>query len=113
MCLSFHPSEPAVVAGGSFSGEVLVWNTGREGDPLLASSGFTDLGHKEPVAKVGVVPARYCQIDVPTLTVLIFTHFQVAFPHAVYHVWWLHTKFEDTYRHYGQYTCSKNLYSAV
>lgn len=52
MCLSFHPSEPAVVAGGSFSGEVLVWNTGREGDPLLASSGFTDLGHKEPVAKV-------------------------------------------------------------
>ena len=37
------------------SGEVRVWNTGVEGDPLLASSGFTDLGHKEPVAKVHVV----------------------------------------------------------
>ena len=35
-----------------FPGEIHVWNTGVEGDPLLASSGFTDLGHKEPVAKV-------------------------------------------------------------
>ena len=29
-----------------------MWNTGVEGDPLLATSGFSDLGHKEPVAKV-------------------------------------------------------------
>ena len=36
-------------------GEIHVWNTGVEGDPRLASSGFTDLGHKEPVAKVVVI----------------------------------------------------------
>ena len=104
MCVAFHPEQPAVVAGGTFSGkflsssylsfltltppflprshphhslyflpilknwylqdscfsyhfrsgEVRVWNTGVEGDPLLTSSGFTDLGHKEPVAKVHV-----------------------------------------------------------
>ena len=51
-CVSFHPELPAVIAGGTFSGEVRVWNTGLAGDPLLASSGFSDLTHKEPVAKV-------------------------------------------------------------
>ena len=52
MCVAFHPEHPAMVAGGTFNGEVRVWSTIAEGDPLLASSGFSDLGHKEPVAKV-------------------------------------------------------------
>ncbi len=52
MCVSCHPELPAVIAGGTFSGEVRVWNTGLTGEPLLASSGLSDLGHKEPVAKV-------------------------------------------------------------
>lgn len=43
---------PAVIAGGTFSGEVRVWNTGLTGDPLLACTGLSDLGHKEPVAQV-------------------------------------------------------------
>ena len=101
MCVAFHPEQPAIVAGGTFSGEssylllfplllpfhpqytlhishserliltkflggfssgeVRVWNTGAEGDPLLASSGFTDLGHKEPVAKVvWAVESMFC-----------------------------------------------------
>jgi len=42
----------------SSPGEIHVWNTGVEGDPRLASSGFTDLGHKEPVAKVVVITLR-------------------------------------------------------
>ena len=37
-------------------GEVMVWSTGREGDPLQFSSGLTDLGHKEPVSQVPAVP---------------------------------------------------------
>jgi WD40 repeat protein len=52
MCLSFHPDQPAVVAGGLFSGEVMVWKCGSEGDPLLASSGLTDSGHREPLSQV-------------------------------------------------------------
>lgn len=54
MCVSWHPEQPAVVAGGTFSGDIRIWNTGLSGDPLLASSGLSDLGHKEPVAKVCV-----------------------------------------------------------
>ena len=52
MCVSCHPELPGVIAGGTFSGEVRVWNTGLTGEPLVASSGLSDLGHKEPVAKV-------------------------------------------------------------
>ncbi len=54
MSVSFHPEFPAVIAGGTFCGEVRVWNTGLTGDPLVACSGLSDLGHKEPVAKVFV-----------------------------------------------------------
>ena len=55
MCVSCHPELPAVIAGGTFSGEIRVWNTGLTGEPLLASSRLSDLGHKEPVAKVGLI----------------------------------------------------------
>lgn len=58
MCVSFHPVLPAVIAGGTFNGEIRVWNTGSSGEPLLASSGFSELVHKEPISKVLV--ARYC-----------------------------------------------------
>ena len=53
MCVAFHPEHPALVAGGTFNGEVRIWNTSLEGDPLTASSGLSDLGHKEPIAEVG------------------------------------------------------------
>lgn len=55
MCVSCHPELPAVIAGGTFSGEVRVWNTGLTGEPLVSSSGLSDLGHKEPVAKVSTI----------------------------------------------------------
>ena len=54
MCVAFHPSQPALIAGGTFSGEVWLWNIGIETDPLLASSGLSDLGHKEPISKVRI-----------------------------------------------------------
>lgn len=57
--MSCHPELPAVIAGGTFSGEVRVWNTGLTGDPLLAYSGLSDLGHKEPVAQVNALTLRY------------------------------------------------------
>ena len=33
-------------------GEVRLVNFGSESEPLLASSGMSEVGHKEPVAKV-------------------------------------------------------------
>ncbi|XP_041371000.1 cytoplasmic dynein 2 intermediate chain 2-like [Gigantopelta aegis] len=52
MCLQFHPVNPAWIAGGSFNGEVLVWDLSREDDLVLATSGIGDDAHREPVAKV-------------------------------------------------------------
>ncbi|XP_064630583.1 cytoplasmic dynein 2 intermediate chain 2-like [Lineus longissimus] len=52
MCIAFHPKEPAVIVGGTFNGEVLVWNFSRDDDMLVASSGIGDDSHREPVSKV-------------------------------------------------------------
>ncbi|NWJ00730.1 WDR34 protein, partial [Crypturellus undulatus] len=49
MCLAFHPSQPSVVAGGLFSGEVVVWDTSRTEDPLISRTGMTDDTHTDPV----------------------------------------------------------------
>ncbi len=60
MCVCFHPEHPALIAGATFNGEVRVWNTSREGEPLIASSGLSDLGHKEPVSQVSGVSVTVC-----------------------------------------------------
>uniref|UniRef100_A0A7M4E1V5 Dynein 2 intermediate chain 2 n=1 Tax=Crocodylus porosus TaxID=8502 RepID=A0A7M4E1V5_CROPO len=52
MCLSFHPSEPSLIAGGLFSGEVMVWDTSRIEDPLIWRTGMTDDTHTDPVYQV-------------------------------------------------------------
>ena len=36
------------------TGELIVWSTGTEGDPLITSSGLAKAGHREPVAEVSV-----------------------------------------------------------
>lgn len=38
--------------GGLYSGEVLVWDTGRPEDPLLWRTGLTDDTHTDPVYQV-------------------------------------------------------------
>ena len=40
----FHPKEQALILAGGFSGELYIWSTTREGDPLMASS--TMYGHR-------------------------------------------------------------------
>jgi len=52
MCLEFHPSNPAWIAGGNFNGEVIVWDLSREDDLVVATSGIGDDAHREPVTKV-------------------------------------------------------------
>ncbi|XP_055257127.1 cytoplasmic dynein 2 intermediate chain 2 isoform X1 [Moschus berezovskii] len=56
MCLAFHPTQPAHVAGGLYSGEVLVWDMSRPEDPLLWRTGLTDDTHTDPVYQVVWLP---------------------------------------------------------
>ncbi|XP_006983447.2 cytoplasmic dynein 2 intermediate chain 2 [Peromyscus maniculatus bairdii] len=56
MCLAFHPTQPSHIAGGLYSGEVLVWDTSRPEDPLLWRTGLTDDTHTDPVYQVLWLP---------------------------------------------------------
>ncbi|CAN0328585.1 unnamed protein product, partial [Scytosiphon promiscuus] len=51
MCVSCHPLSPAIIAAGSFNGEVVVWDTSKD-EPLLATTKIDDLYHREPVTSV-------------------------------------------------------------
>ncbi|KAL0965145.1 hypothetical protein UPYG_G00277380 [Umbra pygmaea] len=56
MSLSFHPTVPSLIAGGLYSGEVVVWDTNRTQDPILAQTGLSADTHREPVYQVAWVP---------------------------------------------------------
>ncbi|XP_065593624.1 cytoplasmic dynein 2 intermediate chain 2 [Cyrtonyx montezumae] len=56
MCLAFHPSQPSLIAGGLFSGEVVVWDTSKTEDPLVWQTGMTDDTHTDPVCQVLWLP---------------------------------------------------------
>ena len=38
MCVACHPSRPAVVASGTFNGEVVLWDTSNADEPLVGVS---------------------------------------------------------------------------
>ncbi|XP_063066445.1 WD repeat-containing protein 34 [Engraulis encrasicolus] len=52
MSLAFHPQRPSLIAGGLYSGEVVVWDTSRTQDPMLAQTGMSADTHREPVYQV-------------------------------------------------------------
>ncbi|XP_028274373.1 cytoplasmic dynein 2 intermediate chain 2 [Parambassis ranga] len=54
--LSCHPDQPALIAGGLYNGEVVVWDTSRTQDPILAQTGMSADSHREPVYQVAWVP---------------------------------------------------------
>ncbi|XP_069573424.1 cytoplasmic dynein 2 intermediate chain 2 [Brachyistius frenatus] len=56
--LCCHPTQPPLIAGGLYSGEVLVWDTSRTQDPVLAQTGMSADGHREPVYQVAWVPLQ-------------------------------------------------------
>uniref|UniRef100_A0A8C5KUA4 Cytoplasmic dynein 2 intermediate chain 2 n=1 Tax=Jaculus jaculus TaxID=51337 RepID=A0A8C5KUA4_JACJA len=56
MCLAFHPTQPSHIAGGLYSGEVLVWDMSRSEDPLLWRTGLTEDAHTDPVYQVLWLP---------------------------------------------------------
>ncbi|XP_015244776.1 PREDICTED: WD repeat-containing protein 34 [Cyprinodon variegatus] len=53
-----HPERPALIAGGLYNGEVLVWDTSRTQDPVLAQTGMSADSHREPVYQVAWVPLQ-------------------------------------------------------
>mmetsp|Transcript_88445 Transcript_88445/g.249238 ORF Transcript_88445/g.249238 Transcript_88445/m.249238 type:complete len:575 (+) Transcript_88445:127-1851(+) len=60
MSLAFHPTQPAVLAGGTYNGELLIWNTASsELDPLLASSSIDDYFHREAIQAVEWILADF------------------------------------------------------
>ena len=48
ICVKCHPVQPAIVAGGAFSGEIILWDLTLP-EQVMAVSPITDYGHKEPV----------------------------------------------------------------
>ncbi|CAF90369.1 unnamed protein product, partial [Tetraodon nigroviridis] len=56
--LSCHPTHAALLAGGLYSGRVVVWDTGRTDEPVLAQTGISAEGHREPVCEVVWVPQQ-------------------------------------------------------
>ncbi|KAF1537215.1 WD repeat-containing protein 34, partial [Eudyptula albosignata] len=56
MCLAFHPSQPSLIAGGLFGGELVVWDTSRTEDPVIWRTGMTDDTHTDPVYQVNWLP---------------------------------------------------------
>lgn len=68
MCLDFHPTEPSLLAGGNFQGDLLIWDIARidtqmGGDALLTNSNVITMrsdvkedgdsgGHKEAISQV-------------------------------------------------------------
>jgi len=58
MCLAFHPTEPGLLAGGTYNGELMLWNTSSgELDPLLGSSSIDDYFHREAIQKIEWISA--------------------------------------------------------
>jgi len=58
MCLAFHPTKPGLLAGGTYNGELQIWNTADgELDPFVASSSIDDYFHREAIQAVEWIPA--------------------------------------------------------
>lgn len=52
MCVACHPKKPALIAAGSYYGEVVVWDTARMDEPLVACTRTGVDTHSERVAEL-------------------------------------------------------------
>ena len=57
MSVACHPEIPGIIAGGTFNGEVVIWDTAKEdsGEQQIACSAIDDYFHREPVVSVSWV----------------------------------------------------------
>ncbi|XRB08183.1 Wd repeat-containing protein 34 [Pycnococcus provasolii] len=49
---AFHPRHPALIAGGTFNGELYIWDLGKKGDVQRGRSRVSDTSHREPITSV-------------------------------------------------------------
>lgn len=67
-----------VSVGGLYSGEVVVWDTSRTQDPILAQTGMSVDTHREPVYQV----EPYCHVNIP-FTVAFYSISSNSFLHLL------------------------------
>lgn len=56
--LCCHPNQPSLIAGGLYSGEVVIWDTSRTQDSVVAQTGLSADSHRDPVYQVSWVPLQ-------------------------------------------------------
>ena len=49
MSLEFHPTKPSWLVGGSFNGEIYIWDLSKEEDNIIGKSSIDDYFHREAV----------------------------------------------------------------
>lgn len=53
MCCAFHPTHPALIAGGSFNGDMFIWDLSKEGDMQVGRSDpLSEVRHREPITAI-------------------------------------------------------------
>ncbi|KAA6399332.1 MAG: putative WD repeat domain 34 L homeolog, partial [Streblomastix strix] len=87
MCASCHPDQPAIFAGGTFSGEVYVWDLHNKDEPTRLISNVDRETHSEPITaitwiKYGVVSVQYyvCSLGADGLICLWSTDNRLIHP---------------------------------
>jgi WD40 repeat protein len=58
MCLEFHPTYPALLAGGSFNGEIFLWDISKQSDPQRCVSKIDDYFHRECITQLQWVDSK-------------------------------------------------------
>eukprot|EP00912_Choanoflagellata_sp_UC4_P002316 UC4_evm5s1456 len=59
MCISFHPELPSRIVGGTYNGELILWDTASEnGRNVLATSGITSDNHQEQITQAKWLSVR-------------------------------------------------------
>jgi len=54
MCAKFSTYQPSLIMGGTYSGQIVIWDTRAKSSPVLSTSLSTP-GHSHPVYSMSVV----------------------------------------------------------
>lgn len=49
MCMAFHPTKPGILAAGSFTGEIIIWDISSEDLKELHRSEIDEYFHRDSV----------------------------------------------------------------
>eukprot|EP00794_Sanderia_malayensis_P005363 gene5363-6034_t len=54
--VAFHPEHPPLLAAGTFTGELIIWDLSQDDDNFITNSSHRDETHQEPITKVFWLP---------------------------------------------------------